>query len=885
MESPVAGAPASHFDAPAVSKGSNAAARIGASSQTAAGRIARGPEGRAGERSEVVCAIAPIYLVAAAIVAGDAVGVCFVGAPLWLAGVLAATAAVLFMRRAGHLGIAFALLALAAAASSAARAAVAPPLGRDSIRNFADGAALTLEGQIDRDPQRFPDREYVFVRVARAGREAAAMRPAAGVVRLTVVGSGTPVRVGNLVRVAGALRLARNFGDPGEFDYAGYLARQGIAATMLLNLDEPAGRARLDVIGYRRRRPASSIAAIRSRLGGFIDAHLTGVPRAEMRALIIGDRGGIDAALRRRFALTGLAHVLVISGLHLGFVAAAAFFAMRLAMLLAPGLTARGYANKAAAVAGALAAAAYAAVAMPHVSTARALIMVLAYALAIVADRARALLASLALAAIAICLAMPGSTADIGFQLSFVSVLAIVLGMRRFTPWWRRRFFVRDAVRPAPGRFPRAAGALAGYVAVSFWALLGVAPLTAYHFNQFSAVGVIANSIVVPIMAIGGVIAGLMACALGMAAPALGVPLLKLAGWSLAAGTSLAGWFARWPAAYFRTFTPSALEVGFTYGLLLLWLTRPIERGPFRAPVREPGASATRRRRICCLLLLSALAADAAWWAHDRWFHRGMRVTFLSVGEGDAAVVRFANGRVMLIDAGGAWPGGFDFGERVVARYLWSRKIMRVDYLVVSHPDLDHFGGMAFIARNFAPRELWAPNAIKPEPTYTALLSEIAAERVPVRFVDSSMPPLLVGGASVRCLSPAPGEVARRDNNLSLVLRVGDGRRSVLFTGDIEAAGERAMLARADAQQLSATVLKAPHHGSRTSSSPALVAAVHPRIVVLSLGRRNIFGFPAPEVVDRYRASGARVFRTDLDGALSVDFARDPPTVSSYNGG
>jgi len=135
------------------------------------------------------------------------------------------------------------------------------------------------------------------------------------------------------------------------------------------------------------------------------------------------------------------------------------------------------------------------------------------------------------------------------------------------------------------------------------------------------------------------------------------------------------------------------------------------------------------------MLLFLALAADTVWWAHDRWFHRAMRITFLSVGEGDAAVVRFANGRVMLIDAGGAWPGGLDFGERVVARYLWSRKIMRVDYLVVSHPDLDHFGGMAFIARNFAPREFWAPNAIKPEPTYTALLAEVAAIR---GFVDEA---------------------------------------------------------------------------------------------------------------------------------------------------
>ena len=380
--------------------------------------------------------IAPIYLVAVAILAGDAIGVSLFSVPLWLAATLAIASAALFMRRAAPAAIAVAMLAIAAAASMPARESVAPHYSAHSIRNFSDGAALTLEGRINRASQQYPDREYVFVDVERAGASASRLRASGGTIRLTVVGAPAPVRVGDEVRVEGALRFVRNFGDPGEFDYATYLARQGIAATMVLNAG---ARTRLAVIGYRREFPASQIAAIRARIGGFIDANLAGEERAEMRALIIGDRGGIGEALRQRFALAGLAHMLVISGLHLGFVAAAAFSFVRLLMMLLPALTARGYANKAAALAAALAASAYAAIAMPHVSTARALVMVLAYALAVIADRARALLASLALAAIVICLALPGSTADIGFQLSFASVLAIVLGMRRFVPWWRRR--------------------------------------------------------------------------------------------------------------------------------------------------------------------------------------------------------------------------------------------------------------------------------------------------------------------------------------------------------------------------------------------------------------------------------------------------------------
>jgi competence protein ComEC len=162
------------------------------------------------------------------------------------------------------------------------------------------------------------------------------------------------------------------------------------------------------------------------------------------------------------------------------------------------------------------------------------------------------------------------------------------------------------------------------------------------------------------------------------------------------------------------------------------------------------------------------------------------------------------------------------------------------------------------------------------------LLTEIAEEKIPRRIVDSSMPPLEVGDATVKCLGPAPGEIERKDNNLSMVLRIADGAHSVLFTGDIESAGERSILAHEPRSFLVTDVLKAPHHGSRTSSSPAFVSAVRPRIVVLSLGYRNIFGFPAPEVVSRYEGAGARVLRTDRTGAVSVDFGTDPVSIRTY---
>ena len=712
---------------------------------------------------------------------GDALGVCEAAVPAWIAAVLTLAATVLFMRRAAAaLAIAVALMAIAAAASLAAQRAMSPQLWAPVLRSFTDGAIVTAEGRIDHAPERFADRTYVFVAVERAGGAGAGLRRAGGAIRITAVGLREAIHVGDEVRLSGALRFPRNFGDPGEFDYVGYVARQGIAATMVLR-----GPAPLEVTAHHPEFPATQIAAIRERIGALIDANLTGDERAEMRALVIGDRRGIDEALRQRFALTGLAHMLVISGLHLGFVAAAAFALTRLMMMFFPGLAARGWANKTAAIAAAIAVTAYAMIAGGRVSTIRALVMVLAYTLAMLLDRSREIVASLALAAIVICLAIPGSTADVGFQLSFVSVLAIVLGMRRFGAWWRRRIDPRRDAQQTATRTVRICAIVAGYVAVSFWALLGVAPLTAYHFNQFSAVGVFANAVVVPVMALGGVVCGLVGCALGLIAPMLGAPFLHVAGWALGAGTSLAGWFMRWPAAYFKTFTPTPLEVTIAYGLLLLWLSAPIEpdaltpaaSAPAPSGAAEPGRHALRVRAACWAILLVGLAADAGWWTYDRWFNPDLRITFLSVGEGDSAVVRFGGGPVMLIDAGGAYPGGYDFGERIVARYLWAEKIMRVDYLVVSHPDADHFGGMAYVLRNFSPGEFWTTGASSPDASYAALLAQVAAQKVPVRIVNSSTTPTVVGGASIQCLSPMPEDTAERDNNLSMVLRISAGTR------------------------------------------------------------------------------------------------------------
>jgi competence protein ComEC len=870
----------------------------------------------------------PLYLSTAAVIGGDALGNLHVFIPSWVAIGAAAVAAALFLFNRPVPGMAAAVLGLICAATLPLNYLLDPDFSSQTVRRFPDGALVTIEGWVVRAPEpQGGGRTYLSVDVQNGALSGLAMSPAIGLVRVTALGPGA-FRVGDKVRASGKIRFPRNDGDEDEFDYRAWLMRQGIAATMValpsrlnvpltrsLPVPLPLGSGRgevrvtaeegrvlsapsITVIGHREAFPDSLLETVRERIARFIDATLQYPENAELRALIIGDRSGIDEHLRQPFALTGMAHLLVISGLHLGLVAAGVFLLARLVMAAFPALMALGYANKIAAGTAMGVVSAYAAIAGGHVSTIRAFVMVLTFGVAILLDRSRELLASLALAALIICFAIPGSTADIGFQLSFASVGAILLGMRRFSAWWRWRYANPLSVRTERSRAGSVAEWVCGYIAVSFWAMVGTAPLTAFHFNQFSVVGLAANAVVVPIMGFGVVICGLVAAACSFIYLPLASMILIVAAKFATAGTSLARWFVRWPFAWMRTFTPTPVEMAIIYGCILLWLTAPLAgtevlrmmRGrrfigdgfdaAHPTPNRDLAAWIKRWRSGVAAILTVALILDAGWWTYQRFLNSQLRVTFLSVGEGDAAVIRFPGGRVMLIDGGGGFRGAFDPGERIVAPYLWSHKIMHLDYVALSHPDRDHFGGLIFIVRNFAPAQFWTAGADSEDTSYAELLDAVKTSGARRWLCDSAARPITIAGVDVRCVGPLHGVPELKHNNLSMVLRIAYGRESFLFAGDVEAKGERELVA--SQAHLRATVLKVPHHGSDTSSSTDFIDAVHPEVAVISLGYLNRFHFPAPEVIRRYRDDGVEVLRTDEDGAINVVAERNAYRLTTF---
>jgi competence protein ComEC len=660
-----------------------------------------------------------------------------------------------------------------------------------------------------------------------------------GSVLLTAAAGGFDPLIGERWRLHATLRRARSFANPRGYDSAAALARRGAWVTGFAGqsgavLLAPAGPGWRAAIGRERR-----------RIGRLIDEAVTPDHASVLRALVVGDQSRIRPELRRQVGDAGLAHLLSVSGLHIGIVWGLVFACTRWLFSRSEWLLLHTSVRAIAALSGVPAALGYAMLSGEEVPAVRSVAMTALLALALCVGRETQPLRVLCIAAGWIALLRPGSPLDISFQLSFVSVLALVLAENG---WASRLPRTRPLVPPTLMESLRSRATLA--LVVSSAALIGTAPLVALHFDRLSPIGLVTNPILVPLTGTPATVLGLVGAATSWLSDDLARTVFALASWPLDllfVGTHLASAI---PLSTISVPKPTVLEVGLCYASLAV------------------GWMPSSRRRTAIAVLASVVALDAGAWGYERVLRRDLRLRVLDVGQGDSTVLELPRGKVMVIDGGGFGRSRFDVGERVVLPYLRSRKIGHVDYLVATHGDWDHQGGLHALARELAPEELWVPSAAGERDRLRRLESTVAAGGGTVRAIVAGDVPLTWDGVRVTCLNP-PREGISSANDASLVLRIEFGETVMLFPGDVEAPAEHSLTRRFS--PLPVDLLKAPHHGSSTSSGEALLEWARPRLVVFSVGAGNGYGFPASEVLARYRRLDAALVRTDRDGSVWVE--------------
>jgi competence protein ComEC len=768
------------------------------------------------------------------------------------------------------------------------------------------GTALRWRGRLRSDPLLLPWGTRYEINLEEV-ESSAGVTPVAGGLHLTYYGAESasgappPARAGDRVEALVRARPVENYGDPGSFDFRGYLARQNIQLQGALRNGQL-----LTIVGHPRLTLPDRFARVRGQFLSLLSDLFASRPEegALARAMLLGDRSFVERDRVVDFQKTGVYHVLVLAGLHVG--ALAAFFlwaGRRLRLGLFPRILLT-----------LLALAAYACIVEDRPPILRAVLMAAVFLLAKLIYRRMDLLNVAAISALVILAARPSEITDASFLLSFsaiatIGAIAIPFISRSSEPYRlaldhlsdvtrdvshlprviQFRLEMRAAAAWISARLPRFAAPFGSGLLVNpfrtilyFWEIvfmsailqLGMLPPLAYYFHRVTLSGPFAN---VPALLLTGlaVPVGFLTLAASLVSHALAGWLASVLGVILAILDASVRWFAGWHSASYRIPGPSvALMATFTGIAIILSVA-------IRMRWKLWGQSSAAFALVATAVVIATYPFSA------RFAPQRLELTVLDVGQGDSLFLSFPRGRTMLVDGGGelgtfhsaGMRSGIDVGEDVVSPYLWSRGLKHIDVIALTHAHEDHLGGLPAIFENFRVGEFWVGRDIQ-SPAYRQVLAAARANGVLIRHLKQgdSFSEDGVWGNVLWPDDPSEGTSAKNDD--SLVMRLTDGTESFLLSGDIERSSERRILA--EEQSVGVNFLKVAHHGSKTSTTDAFLSAAHPAFAAISVGRDNIFSHPSPEVIERLEAADVRVFRTDRDGAITASTDGNTLNVNTF---
>ena len=766
--------------------------------------------------------------------------------------------------------------------------------------HIKEGEITTLQGRLYTPPQVQEDRTYYLLEAetieARTGT-----RNVSGKVRVAVYKPHKLLQSGYKVRFEKIrLKIPRNFKNPGRFDYRSYLNSRGI--DVIGNVSKPETIIRLEPFDLPfylsfpqrlREKMLTSLSDLFSEDEGKL-----------LQAMVFGMKDPLPLKIKEAYIATGLAHLMAVSGLHIGFVASAFYFLLLPLVFYGlyrfkPDHVRAGHSSKWTAFFCLIPVLLYMVVVGGKVSSLRAGIMITAFLIAILINRQNSLFNAFLSAAFIILLWKPESLMDPGFQLSFLAVAGILwvihllkeMGKDPLSklgePPWHQKLLGKNP-HPSSENSNSVKSKLKkiflGSLLISFTVSLATLPILLFNFNRISLVGAFLNLLLVPLAAI--LIPGvLLITCIGVVSQSLAflpaIPFLYLTKLFLI----LPQIVAQFPYSSVYLATPPSIWIVFYYAVLVSGGYALLHN--------------IRQKKIPVLFKagwITALCFTFTMLIWPRTFYfpkKELTVSVLDIGQGESIFIEFANGETMIMDGGGFYKNSLDVGKTVIAPFLWNRGIDHIDYMVATHSDNDHIRGLDSVLDLFP---------VKTFLTFGENITGFRMKRLYAKAKDKQAELVSlttgqvfsIGETHLTPLHPdqsreSSEKITRRvendrrvDNDLSLVIKLEHKNFSMLFTGDISDKVEEQLVKTYP--KLKVNVLKGPHHGSRFSNSELFIESTQPQAVVFSSGFLNRMKHPHLETLNRYQNAGVNIYRTDLNGAVQIKSDGQNYSIRTHEG-